>query len=133
MFFSALDDSASQQKQQYQTSKVHHNNHLSNPSSDSKNATKKSPLNIHIEVDIDPPEQPLSPQELLSLGLPATHVHYDVNKQLTSSADHHEELLAPSDIKVTYSEEEEPLRDKLLTSVASEEVLAYQNYARYNR
>ena len=56
-------------------------------------------------MDIDPPsEQPqLSPEELQSLGLPVTHVHYDVNKQLTSSAEHHEELLAPSDIKVTYS------------------------------
>ena len=129
--------------QQHKTSNTY--NHLSNPSSDSRNATKKapsnsSPINIHIEVDIDPPaEQPqLSPEELQSLGLPATHVHYDINKQLTSSADSHEELLAPSDIKVTYSEgeaaEEQPLRDKLLTSVVSEasgEDEAYENYAHF--
>ena len=129
--------------QQHKTSNTY--NHLSNPSSDSRNATKKapsnsSPINIHIEVDIDPPaEQPqLSPEELQSLGLPATHVHYDINKQLTSSADSHEELLAPSDIKVTYSEgeaaEEQPLRDKLLTSVASAasgEDEAYENYAHF--
>ena len=92
--------------QKQYNSNQHNNNHLLNPSSDTKNATKiVSPINIHIEVDIDPPaEQPqLSPEELQSLGLPVTHVHYDVNKQLTSSAEHHEELLAPSDIKVTYS------------------------------
>ena len=52
----------------------------------------------------------MSPEELQKLGLPATHVHFsNVNKQLTASADrqqqqqHTEELLAPSDIKVTYS------------------------------
>lgn len=71
-----------------------------------------SPINIHIEVDIDPPvaqneQDQLSAAELENLGLPSTHVHYKAA----------EELLAPSDIKVTYSEdgedtEEQPLRDK---------------------
>ena len=80
--FSALNET----QKQY-TNSNHHNNHLLNPSSDSKKATTKlSPINIHIEVDIDPPanEQPqLSPEELQSLGLPTNHVHFDVNKQLT--------------------------------------------------
>ena len=85
------------------------NNHLSNPSSDSKNSSspiitsqkKSSPINIHIEVDIDPPkavtaEDQLSPVELESLGLPSTHVHYSNTGNKPPS----EELLAPSDIKV---------------------------------
>lgn len=121
------------------------NNHLSNPSSDSKNSSspiitsqkKSSPINIHIEVDIDPPkavtaEDQLSPVELESLGLPSTHVHYSNTGNKPPS----EELLAPSDIKVTYSKEgedaeEQPLRDKLMSSVDSE-VLAYDNYQSYN-
>ena len=71
-------------------------------------------------MDIDPPanEQPqLSPEELQSLGLPTNHVHFDVNnnnnKQLTSEGEHHEELLAPSDIRVTYTEEDEEEKVRL--------------------
>ena len=89
-----------------------HTNHLSvNPSSDSKNNSssiqvqqkqKSSPINIHIEVDIDPPkavtaEDQLSPDELENLGLPATHVHFSSGGNKPPS----EELLAPSDIKVS--------------------------------
>ena len=123
--FSALNET----QKQY-TNSNHHNNHLLNPSSDiskkAKTSKLSSPINIHIEVDIDPPpvsndQQPqLSPEELQSLGLPTNHVHFDVNnnnKQLTSAdsseGEHHEELLAPSDIRVTYTEEDEEEKVRL--------------------
>lgn len=73
----------------------------------------------------------MSPAELQSLGLPSTHVHY-------SSGEASEELLAPSDIKVTYSEEEqnavdqepEALRDKLIFDSHDDD--SYENYQTYN-
>ena len=135
-FFSFLFSALNETQKQY-TNSNHHNNHLLNPSSDNNNSKKAAkltssskklssqhPINIHIEVDIDPPanEQPqLSPEELQSLGLPTNHVHFDVNnnniKQLTSAdsseGEHHEELLAPSDIRVTYTEEDEEEKVRL--------------------
>lgn len=130
---SAQNDSLEVVTPKNRTLKSINNNHLENPSS------SKSPINIHIEVDIDPPKDnndQLSADELTRLGLPVTHVHYsNVNKQLTPDRhDQTEELLAPSDIKVTYSEEtDQPLRDKLVASMASEaEVTAYENFETYN-
>ena len=125
-------------QKQYQQAGSLNNNHLPNPSSDnnslnsSSSLKKSSPINIHIEVDIDPPkdQQKLSPEELQRLGLPPNHVHYEnINKP------HVEELLAPSDIKVTYSETEEfepeepqaaGLKDRII------ETEAYENYQNYN-
>ena len=133
--FSAGNDSTiSHSPKQYQQAGSLNNNHLPNPSSDNNSLNsslkKSSPINIHIEVDIDPPkdQQKLSPEELQRLGLPPNHVHYDnINKP------HVEELLAPSDIKVTYSEtelEEKPevqdLKDRII------ETEAYENYQNYN-
>ena len=139
------------------------NNHLlQNPSSNNNNNNKKAPINIQIEVDIDPPPanqnaaNQLSDEQLINLGLPAHHVHYSSsnnNKQLTSG---HEELLAPSDIKVclhlgkmpthclqfclsskvTYSEEPDDsgLKDRIgiFRSEAEKEVEAYDNYEAFN-
>ena len=144
--FSALNDS----QKPYQEAGSLNNNHLPNPSSDNKSSPlglrggsgprlggsqkKSSPINIHIEVDIDPPkDQHLSPEELQRLGLPPNHVHY-INKNVDTP--HVEELLAPSDIKVTYSEtdtEEDPspeLPEKLLHQDLETE--AYENYQNYN-
>lgn len=78
----------------------------------------------------------MSPAELQSLGLPSTHVHYSSDAGVSSNnAEPAEELLAPSDIKVTYSEEQndvdqepEVLRDKVIL----QEDASYENYQNYN-
>ena len=129
------------------------NNHLiQNPSSNNNKfnglpytkpigstSKSKAPIAIQIEVDIDPPaneNKDLSEEQLMRLGLPAHHVHYtsrNVNKQLTPG---HEELLAPSDIKVTYSEERENSgkHDRLnqIQSETGNEQDAYDNYEAFN-
>ena len=85
------------------------------PESQQQQAADDPNINIQIEVDIEPPtegEGGLSAQQLEKMGLPSHHVHYTagggVRQQQQQPAG--AELLAPSDIQVSYTLSEEDVR-----------------------